>query len=180
MKPRENIWNLPNLLTMLRLLLIGVFIWLFARGALIGAMAVFLLAAITDFLDGFIARKYGLITSFGKLMDPVADKLMLLTALTCLMLAGLMPLWVLIVVAVKEVLMIIGGAILLRRGVVVQAHFIGKLSTVVFIVAVVASFLHAYTAPWDTVLQVVAVTLTVVAMLWYLLHAIQNYRTQPG
>ncbi|MED9958801.1 MAG: CDP-alcohol phosphatidyltransferase family protein, partial [Christensenellales bacterium] len=65
---RENIWNLPNLLTLLRLALIGVFIALFASGLRLWALGTFLLAALTDFLDGRIARKYHLITDFGKLM----------------------------------------------------------------------------------------------------------------
>ena len=95
----ENIWNVPNLLTMLRMVGVAVFIALFAAGKTTAAMVVFILAACTDALDGYIARKYHLITSFGKLMDPLADKLMTLSALVCLTVKGLVPEWLLAIVA---------------------------------------------------------------------------------
>lgn len=175
---RENIWNLPNLLTLLRLALIGVFIALFASGLRLWALGTFLLAALTDFLDGRIARKYHLITDFGKLMDPLADKLMLLTALTCLTIAGDLPVWIVIVVAAKELFMIAGGMYMLRRGIVVHAHFIGKAATAAFLLAVTVSFLHAYTAPWDLVLQCVAVALTLAAMVHYICTSCRMLRVQ--
>lgn len=175
---RENIWNLPNLLTLLRLALIGVFIALFASGLRLWALGTFLLAALTDFLDGRIARKYHLITDFGKLMDPLADKLMLLTALTCLTIAGDLPVWIVILVAAKELFMIAGGMYMLRRGIVVHAHFIGKAATAAFLLAVTVSFLHAYTAPWDLVLQCVAVALTLAAMVHYICTSCWMLRAQ--
>lgn len=178
MAKRENIWNLPNVLTMIRMALIGVFIWQFVVGHMYWAMAVFVLAGITDFLDGYFARKNQQVTNFGKLMDPLADKLMLITALTCLTVAGLVPIWVVVVVFVKELLMIIGGYMLLKRGVVVQSMFVGKAATVLFIVAVVATFLHEYLAPWHLVLQYYAVGLSVFAMLWYFINTIKAIRAK--
>ena len=180
MAKRENIWNAPNILTMLRMALIGVFIWQFVQGHMYWAMTIFIVAGITDFLDGYLARKYQLVTSFGKLMDPLADKLMLVTALSCLTAAGLVPLWVVIVVVCKELLMVIGGYILLRRGVVVQAKLIGKVATVVFIVAVVATFLHEFIDPWQTVLQYIAVALSICSMLWYFFQTVKAYREQKA
>lgn len=171
MSTRENIWNVPNILTMLRVALIGVFIWQYVIGHRYWAMGVFLVAGATDFLDGYIARKHNLVTNFGKLMDPLADKLMLVTALTCLMASGLVPLWVVLVVVAKELLMVIGGYWMLRHGTVVQAHIIGKAATVVFIIAVMATFLHEFTTPFDAYLQIAAVVLSVSAMVWYFSHA---------
>ena len=167
MAKRENIWNIPNILTMLRVALIGVFIWQYAIGHRYWAMGVFLLAGATDFLDGYIARKHNLVTNFGKLMDPLADKLMLVTALACLMSSGLVPLWVVLVVVAKELVMVVGGYWMLRQGTVVQAHIIGKAATVVFVIAVVATFLHEFTSPFDTYLQILAVILSISAMVWY-------------
>lgn len=175
-RERENIWNVPNILTMLRIAMIFLFVWQFVMGRHIAAMVIFVLAGVTDFLDGYIARKQGLVTNFGKLMDPLADKLMLLTALVCLTVAGLVPRWLVIVELVKEAFMIIGGFYMLRRGIVVQAKMIGKVATVAFIFAVVATFLHEYTAPWDFYLQVAAVTLSIAAMLWYLVEGIRALR----
>lgn len=166
-RQRERILNIPNILTMVRMALIGVFIWLFAAGHRYWALAVYVLANATDVLDGYIARKHGLVTSFGKLMDPLADKLMLAAALCCLMAVGLVPVWVVVVVLTKEVLMIVGASVLLKRGTVVHARFIGKAATVVFLLAVTATFLHEFVAPVDMYLQVLAVALSVAAMLWY-------------
>ena len=98
----ENIWNVPNLLTMLRMAAVVVFIVLFARGKKNAAMIVFILAAVTDVLDGYIARRFHLITSFGKLMDPLADKLMTLSALVCLTVTGYVPLWLVIIEGAKD------------------------------------------------------------------------------
>ena len=86
-----NVWNIPNALTMLRLALIPVFVWLFWNADRKLALAVFILASLTDMLDGMLARKLHQITDFGKLFDPLADKLMVLTALICQGLAGVFP-----------------------------------------------------------------------------------------
>lgn len=173
MAKHENIWNVPNILTMLRMVLIGIFVWVFVQGHLYWAMVIFILASITDLLDGYIARKYNLVTNFGKLMDPLADKLMLVTALICLTTQELVPLWVVLVVALKELLMVVGGYFLLKHGIVVQARFIGKAATFMFAVAVVVTFLHDFIAPWDTYLQIVAVVLSVSAMCWYVVKTVR-------
>ena len=173
----ENIWNVPNLLTMLRMVGVAVFIALFAAGKTTAAMVVFILAACTDALDGYIARKYHLITSFGKLMDPLADKLMTLSALVCLTVTGYVPLWLVIIEGAKECFMVIGGCIVLRKKkLVVQADYIGKAATVTFIAAIIATFLHDYTAPWDFVLQCGAVTLALAAMVFYIIDTVRKVR----
>lgn len=171
----QQIWNIPNILTMLRIAMIGLFIWQYAVGHRIAALVIFLLAGLTDFLDGFIARRYSLITDFGKLMDPLADKLMQLTALICLCVSGLVPLWVIITVAAKELFMVAGGLLILRHNLVVRAHFVGKLATVVFIVAIAATFLHDYLAPLDAYLQILAVALTLVSVVWYTVTVTRDY-----
>lgn len=177
----ENIWNVPNVLTMARLFGVAVFIALYAAGSLRGALTVFVACAATDVLDGFIARKYNLITSFGKLMDPLADKLLTLAALVCLTIEGLVPLWLLLIVAVKEAFMVWGGIFVLRRKkMVVQSDYIGKAATVTFIAAITATFLHEYTAPWDFVLQCGAVTLALAAVLFYVLDTVKKVHAREG
>ena len=177
----ENIWNVPNLLTMLRMVGVAVFIALFAAGKTTAAMVVFILAACTDALDGYIARKYHLITSFGKLMDPLADKLMTLSALVCLTVKGLVPVWLLAIVGAKECFMVIGGFLVLRKkNMVVQADYIGKAATVTFIAAIVATFLHEYTAPWDFALQCGAVILAIAAMIFYVIDTIRKIHVKKA
>ena len=114
----KDIWNLPNILTMLRLVLIPVFAGLFLAGYEKWALAVFIIASITDYLDGYLARKNNQITAFGKLMDPLADKLMVCTALLGQGLSGVFPWPAILIVMTKEVVMIIGGIYMLAKGVI--------------------------------------------------------------
>ena len=174
--PKENIFNVPNLLTMLRMALIGVFIWLFAAGGRFWAMGVFLAAGLTDLLDGYLARKHNQITSFGKLMDPLADKLMLVAALACLTAVGWLPLWIVLAVAAKEIFMVVGGYLLMKkRGIVVQSGPIGKVATAVFTAATVLTFFHESVAPLDLYVQCFAVALTYAAMVWYTVRSVRLY-----
>lgn len=123
---RENIWNVPNMLTMIRMALIPVYWVIFFLGHRYLALAVFLVASITDLLDGYLARKYHLITNFGKLMDPLADKLMVVSVMLSLALKGLAPWLVLAILLVKEALMVLGGVLLYKKGIVVYSLWIGK------------------------------------------------------
>lgn len=135
--------NIPNLLTLLRLALIPVFVVFFEilHNPLAGAI-VFIIAAFTDWLDGFLARRWNQISDFGKVMDPLADKLMLVTALICMARNDMVP-WIIVVfVLAKEAMMIIAGIILYHKKVVVYSKLCGKIATVAFTVAVAVSFLQ--------------------------------------
>ena len=131
--------NLPNTLTLFRLFLIPVFILTFFSGipnSFVYSVIIFLIAGVTDILDGFIARKYNLITKWGVLFDPFADKLMLIAVLACLVIGGYIPLWVLIVIAIKESIMISGGIVLFSHGRVIPSNSLGKITTFLFYAAV--------------------------------------------
>lgn len=137
----ENMWNVPNVLTILRIVLIPLFIVLRLNSPLgHWALAVFLIASFTDFLDGYLARKNGQITNFGKLMDPLADKVMVCTALILQVALGIFPFSAVIIVLGKELLMVIGGVFMLRKGVVVYSNLAGKAAQVFFIVSLTLSF----------------------------------------
>lgn len=171
-KLTENMWNLPNALTMFRIVLIPVFAVLYLKGLTMWALGAFLLASITDMFDGKLARKLNLVTAFGKLMDPLADKLMVCTILICMTVKGVIPAAAPAIVIAKELLMVIGGVYLLKRGIVTQAIMIGKVATCVFIAAIVSAFFHdwfrtALQFPLDTVLLWVAVGLTLIALVIY-------------
>jgi cardiolipin synthase len=131
----------------------------------LAAVILFLIGGLTDVLDGYIARKYNLITSFGKLADPLADKLMQITALVLLVIQQKLPLFVLMIVAVKELLMGIGSLSLLRKDkVVVSANWYGKLATVVFYFAILM-LIFDFSYGW--ILILIAVIATLYAFFMY-------------
>lgn len=159
--------NLPNFLTLLRMVMVPVVILFFALGMPYWALAVFLLAGLTDVLDGYLARKNNQITNFGKVMDPLADKLMLITTLICLWVTKRIPGWVPIVITAKECTMITIAAMLYRKDIVLPANFFGKLATILFTVAVLLSFFSDLVTPWHTVLLYTATCVAIFAMIFY-------------
>lgn len=178
---KENIWNVPNALTMLRMALIPVYWIIFSQGRLYIALAVFILASLTDLLDGYIARKYHLITSFGKLMDPLADKLMVISVMLSLALKGIVPWPALIILFAKEALMVIGGALLLDKGVVVYSKHIGKIAQTLVVSSLILSFFHDFFTrihfPLHLILIWCAVALTLCALVFYTKDSLKSYRS---
>lgn len=139
--------NAPNVLTMIRLFLVPVYIVLFALGKKYAALACFLLASLTDLLDGRIARKYNLITDFGKLMDPLADKVMVLTAMVSMAIGNesipaVVPWAAVIVLFCKELLMVVGSVVLYKKEILVYSILIGKVAQCLFIAGLVAVYFH--------------------------------------
>jgi len=131
--------NIPNILTVVRFFLVPIFGYYLYQGAYLVAVCLFLLAGITDILDGYIARKLDMVTSWGKLADPLADKLMQITALVILTLQYLIPLIILIIFVAKESAMILGTVFLYKkRNVVVSANWYGKAATVIFYITVLS------------------------------------------
>lgn len=175
-----NIWNVPNVLTMIRLALIPVFVVLHAMYLEKLALLTFCIASFTDWLDGFIARKYNLITDFGKLMDPLADKLMVCTALIMQGINGTFPVIAIIIVIIKELVMIYGSSYMLAHDVVVYANIWGKLAQCSFILALVLSFWHAEFAamsfPIDRVCLWIAVAIAIIALVDYTRAALKTLR----
>lgn len=134
MKPKY----IPNCLSVIRILLVPLFIYLFLVEKYYGALAVFLIGGATDVLDGFLARHFGWITDIGKILDPIGDKLMQCAALACLYAKGIIPLWLLIFFAAKESLMLIGGLfVFMKKKFVVVSSWQGKLAVVFFYAAIV-------------------------------------------
>ena len=177
----SNVWTIPNVLTMIRLLLVPVFVVVYFRTAAepkYAALAVFAAASLTDMLDGFLARKLNQITDFGKLFDPLADKLMVLTALVCQALTGVFPWAAVIVVACKELFMVIGGLFLLSRDVVVYSNIFGKAAQVSFILSLILSFFHVPLEAWGTRLDLILLWITVgLAILAMVVYAAEYLRS---
>lgn len=139
--------HLPNMLTVLRILMVPIFPIIFFshdENAYLYAAFLFLLASMTDALDGAIARKYHLISKVGTVLDPLADKLMLLVVLICFALDQLLPIWLVVLVFLKEIFMIIIGIYLYFRKEqrVIPANLYGKASTIVFFLTIIAILLY--------------------------------------
>lgn len=139
--------HIPNALTIVRFLLIPIIIITCAQGNYIGTIILLTLSGITDILDGTIARKYNFITDFGKLMDPLADKLTQISLLTTLFIKNIIPMWILIIVVLKEFFMVSGASFLYGKELVVSSKWYGKLATVLFYVAMVLSLVLEQIGP---------------------------------
>lgn len=139
--------HIPNLLTLMRLILVPVFPMVYfsaSPSAMMMALGIFIIAGITDILDGYIARRYNLTSIIGTALDPLADKLMLLTTLTCLYLSGHLPVIILIIMYLKELTLVATGLYMYfhKSKIVIPSNIFGKLATVVFSIAVVLTMLR--------------------------------------
>ena len=168
--------NLPNKLTVLRVLLIPFFVWFALVDLVPGyskyiAVLIFVVASLTDLLDGKIARKYHLVTNFGKFMDPLADKLLGCAALICLSASGMVPAWMVIIIISRE--FIISGFRLVAsdNGVVIAASYWGKFKTTFQMLMIIVLLLDLG-GVFDVIGQVltwIALILTVVSLVDYLI-----------
>ena len=179
-----NVWTIPNVLTMIRLLLVPVFVVLFLKGYKMASLGVFVAASLTDMLDGFLARKLNQITDFGKLFDPLADKLMVLSAMVCQGIVGVFPWSAIIIVACKELFMVIGGLLMLKNDVVVYSNYVGKAAQVCFILSLVLAFFHDELAAWgvqlDIILLWITVALSLCAMVIYIIGSVRTIRKRKA
>ena len=134
------------MLTSIRIALAGVFAYFFAQDNHDACMITFAVSMLTDVLDGAIARKFNCISDLGKILDPLADKLTLLTISICFFSSGLIPKYMLIAIIVKESLMLIGGVIMLRNKAVAYSDKFGKAATTLFSTSIVMALLKEYPA----------------------------------
>jgi CDP-diacylglycerol---glycerol-3-phosphate 3-phosphatidyltransferase len=158
--------NVPNVLTLLRIVAVPVLV-VVLLGAIPGgdavAAAVFALAAISDGLDGYIARRQEAVTTFGKLMDPLADKLLIVAALISLVSLGRLDAWVAMVIIARELAVTGLRAVAVEQGVVISASWLGKLKTVLQVGAVFALIIWNPSPTWVDGLVYVAVAVTVLS-----------------
>ena len=162
--------NVPNALTLLRILAVPVIVV-----ALLGetpngdalAAGVFALAAFTDGLDGYIARRRQDVTTFGKLVDPLADKLLIIAALVSLVSLGRLAAWVAMVIIARELAVTVLRAVAVEQGVVISASWLGKLKTVLQVGAVFALIIWNPSPTWVDALVYVALAVTVISGVDY-------------
>ncbi|MBR6767503.1 MAG: CDP-alcohol phosphatidyltransferase family protein [Clostridia bacterium] len=144
---RERVVNIPNAITVIRICLAGAFtaVHFMCPDSRVFSLMCFAAAGFTDFLDGLAARRLNQVTQLGKLLDPLADKIMVLSALVCLNASGVIRPWVTVFVLCKEVCMLAGACMLLGKGIVIQSDFSGKAATFLFVPAVLLVY------PWHSV-----------------------------
>ena len=164
--------NLPNKLTVMRMILIPFFVFFMLAPYFEGygnyiATAIFIIASLTDMLDGKIARKYNLVTDFGKFMDPLADKLLVCSAMICLIEKGQLAAWIVIIIIARE--FIISGFRLVAadNGIVIAASYWGKFQMLMVIVLIL-NIPNSFFAVLGTVLTYIALALTVVSLIDYI------------
>ncbi|TDW29020.1 CDP-diacylglycerol--glycerol-3-phosphate 3-phosphatidyltransferase [Cryobacterium psychrophilum] len=189
---RPSNWNVPNAITVVRILLAPLFIWmLLADGDADGALrwaaaALFIIAIATDGIDGAIARRHNLVTDLGKLLDPIADKILTGGAFVCLSIIGELPWWVTIVILVREIGITVFRFVMLRDR-VIPASRGGKLKTIAQSVALSLALLPLWLLFGDevmhwvnTVAMSIALVLTVYSGVDYLLAARRRDSTKPA
>lgn len=153
--------NLANKLTILRILLVPVFVVAILSGiknSLLISALIFAIASITDFLDGYIARKYDLVTNFGKFMDPLADKLLVAAAFITMVDLNLVSSWAVIIIISREFAVSILRAIAASSGIVIAASKWGKAKTLTQIIAIMMILLNI---PYSNIVMGIAVVLTI-------------------
>ncbi|MDR1135295.1 MAG: CDP-diacylglycerol--glycerol-3-phosphate 3-phosphatidyltransferase [Clostridiales Family XIII bacterium] len=171
-----SIKNLPNQLTVLRVMMIPAFIIVLMNGHYYSSAVIFAVASVTDALDGYIARKYDLITNFGKLMDPLADKILVVSALVCLVELGDIPGWIVIIILAREFTITGLRSVAAAGGTVIAAGLSGKLKTVFQMVAIIALLLknqpfEIIGLPFAWIMLIIALILTVYSGVEYIVKS---------
>ena len=167
--------NIPNYITLVRIVLIPFFINSMIYGYYRLALAIFVAACVTDALDGLIARVTNSITELGALLDPIADKLLILSSFVTLVLLGLLPVWLVIIVVSRDVILVLGGLVIYFLGHEVRARpsFIGKATTVLQLLVVTLSLvLKAFgiDMAWMQVLYWTTAVFTLVSGIQYVVR----------
>lgn len=173
--------NIPNKLTVLRMILVPVFMVVYMIEAIpyhtAIAAAIFILASLTDWLDGYLARKNNEVTNFGKFMDPLADKLLVTGALLCLMERDMVAFWVVMIIIAREFIVSGLRLVAVTKGIVIAAGQLGKLKTVLQLVAIIAAILSVHKIIVD-VLIYLCTLMTVISGADYLVRNRKVFREE--
>lgn len=168
---KENNFNIPNVLTFIRLAFIPVVIILIVKRLMMWALGFFLAACFTDVLDGYIARKYHLQTKLGTWLDPLADKLMALSVLYTFTRTQIFPPVILIIIALKEAAMLVGGALAINNGHMVPSNVFGKTAALFLNTSIASGFFHEQLYPYYIWATYITLGVVLVAFVQY---AIRN------
>lgn len=162
--------HIPNVLTILRFFIIPFIVYYLIKDEYLFSFIMLTISGLTDVLDGAIARKFNFITNFGKLIDPLADKVTQLSVLCTLVFKGIIPLWILVIVLLKEAFMVSGASFLYGRDLVVSSKWYGKASTVLFYLAITFSLIirqFNLNFSFDITLYYLALFMTIFSLIMY-------------
>lgn len=175
---KKSKWrHIPNILTILRLLAVPLMaVWMIS-GKWLESLILFLLAEFTDILDGYIARRYNFISNFGKLADPLADKLIQLTALFLLAHGGRLSYWFFYILCGKELAMIIGSMFFLKKEIVVSSNWVGKAAAFVLFVGIVSAFINS---PFSESLLWIGIIISLIAAVVYLKGYLKQIKSKAN
>ncbi len=181
-----NNMNLPNKLTLFRVILIPFFVFFLlihpaSQALRVIADLIFIAASITDMLDGKIARKYNLVTNFGKFMDPLADKLLVCSAMICLIQTGQLYAWFVIIIVAREFIISGFRLIAAENGIVIAANIFGKLKTVsqmIMIIILVANFKVRWLYVLGQIFVWISLILTILSLVIYIYQNIDVLKEQ--
>ncbi len=175
--------SIPNIITLGRILLVPVIIWAIASNQMEIAFAIFVIAGVSDAVDGFLAKRFNMASELGALLDPLADKALLVSIFVTLGILGAVPIWLVILVVSRDI-MIVGAVIvswLFNKPVPMKPLLVSKLNTgaqVGFAALVLAALGFGFdSSPYDTLLMVVIAVLTLVSVSFYLVEWVRHMST---
>jgi cardiolipin synthase len=169
---------LPNILSIIRILFIPVYLYFFFKGNFLLAAIFFSFSAITDFLDGYFARKYNLTTKLGRILDPLADKLTVISILTALIYANLIPRFIIIILLIREIFIFISSGITFLMGYdLINPSNIGKISIFLLYIAIAIELLQLDKIAM--LLFYIVIPLNIYSGINYVLTTIRILREKP-
>ena len=162
--------HIPNMLTILRFILIPFIVVLILKEKFLDAFILLTVSSLSDVLDGRIARQFNLVTDIGKLLDPLADKANQISVLVSLVIIKVIPIWIVVILFIKEFILIAGASWLYGKKVVVSSKWYGKLTSVIFYLAIVSSFfirIFNFKVQFDIYLYYIGVALAIFSLIMY-------------
>ena len=175
--------NLPNKLTVLRVVLVPFFVAALLISKSVepmkwAALVLFIVASLTDLLDGKIARKYNLVTTFGKFMDPLADKVLTISGMICLIELGRIPSWIVVIIVARELIISGFRLIATEHGIVIAANYWGKFKTTFQMIMIILMIMNlpALSLVTDIVMWI-ALILTIISLATYIMQNMDVVRT---
>ena len=174
--------NLPNKLTLFRVILIPFFVAALLIPGLPGgkwiALVFFCVASITDFFDGKLARKYNMVTNFGKFMDPLADKVLTISGMICLIELGRIPSWIVVIIVAREFIISGFRLIATEHGIVIAANYWGKFKTTFQMIMIILMIVNLPALSMVTnIVMWIALALTIISLITYIQQNMDVVRT---
>ncbi|MFW6409870.1 MAG: CDP-diacylglycerol--glycerol-3-phosphate 3-phosphatidyltransferase [Halanaerobiales bacterium] len=166
---------IPNMLTVIRILLIPLFIYMFFIGHYYISVLIFLLSALTDFFDGYFARKYDNFSKLGRILDPLADKLTIISVLVILCYVNIIPEVITIIILFREIFILLGGGIAYLLGIdIINPSLLGKISVFLLYVAIAAKLLNVRHV--NMTLFYIVIPLNIISGINYFFTALTEYQ----